>query len=275
MSAQRARQRRKQEPVAPAVGRRADEARDRHRAILQLTNKVREPHRGHERLRRLAPRDLGHVVGHEIRIDARRLVARGSPARIGLDRLAAEELKRLGARFVAQGLALQVSGDREDFEPARLGLGHALAGVGFGAGVVGAASEVELPARFFPAIEPGGGNPIEPFIFRHVAKLAANESDLMIRVLSRPMLFRLVVAHRGLSPGGIGSELGGYAGNRTAGRRAWHAPPRAPPAGQATPAMGVELGILAGGLATQQPLAIARRDGRRDGTFSEPAPMIS
>ena len=46
------------------------------------------------------------------------------------------------------------------------------------------AVQVQLPTGFFPAVEAGLGNPVEPLILGHVAELAANQADLMIRMLS-------------------------------------------------------------------------------------------
>ena len=70
-------------------------------------------------------------------------------------RLAADEVQRLGARLVAEHLALQVGGDGEDFQPVLLGQVDALLGVGGGAGVGVALAQVEFPARLLPAVEAG------------------------------------------------------------------------------------------------------------------------
>ena len=78
---------------------------------------------------RLAMRDLADLGRDKERIGARRVVAGLAPPAVGFDRFAAEELQRLGRRLVSQGLALQVAGDRKDFQSALLGGGHALFGV--------------------------------------------------------------------------------------------------------------------------------------------------
>ena len=195
MAAQRTGQRRKQEPVAPAVRRRADEARDRHDAIFELADEVRQPHGGDQRVGRLLAGDLGHVVRHVKRIGPRRIVAGGAPLGIGFDRFAAQKLQRLGGGLVAQGLALQMGGQREDFQAALLGLVDALLGIGLGAGVVGAAFEIQLPGGFLPAVEAGLGDPVEPLVLGHVAELAAHQADLMMRMLAAAMRLGLVMAH--------------------------------------------------------------------------------
>ena len=94
-------------------------------------------------------------VGDVIGIGARRLVALVAPGLVGGHGFAADELQRLGAGLVAQGLALQVGGDGEDFQAVLLGQVDALLGVGLGAGVGGAAVEVEFPAGLLPAVEAG------------------------------------------------------------------------------------------------------------------------
>src|SRR3569833_1357014 len=110
--------------------------------------------------------DLGHVIGYEVWIGARRMDPLRAPGSVGLYRIAADKLQRLRARRIAQGLALQMASDRKDFEPALLRLRHALFGVFLGAGVGRARGEVELPASLFPAVEPSLCDPIEPLVFR-------------------------------------------------------------------------------------------------------------
>jgi len=44
------------------------------------------------------------------------LFALGAPGPVGLDGVAADELQRLGARLVAQRLALEVGGDGKNFQ---------------------------------------------------------------------------------------------------------------------------------------------------------------
>ena len=90
-------------------------------------------------------------------------------------------------------------GDGEDFQAVLLGQVDAFLGVGLGAGVGVAAVEIEFPARLFPAVEAGLCDELEPFVHRHVAELAANQADLMIRSLAVAMRRRLLEAHDGSS----------------------------------------------------------------------------
>ena len=147
-------QRREEEPVAPAVGRRADEAGQRDLAVLQLATGARRS-RTHaiRSLHASLVDQLADFVGHEVRIGARRVVpglcARPcTPPRLALP---LQKLQRLGARLVAERLALQVRGDGEDFQPVLLGQVDALLGVGGGAGVGVALAQVELPASPLPS----------------------------------------------------------------------------------------------------------------------------
>src|SRR5206468_5929937 len=100
-----------------------------------------------------------------------------------------------GARLVAQRLALEVRGDREDFQAVLAGQLIALLGVRFGPGVGGAASQVQLPARFFPSVETHVLDELQPFVHRHVAKLPAHQADLMVRALAETMLGSLLETH--------------------------------------------------------------------------------
>lgn len=166
--------------MAPAMGWRADEARHRHDAVLQLADEMREASGIDQSFGRLPTGNLGNFLGNKKRIGARRLVAGGAPTGVGFDRLAPQELNGFGAWFVPQRLALQMAGQRKDFHAALLGLGHPFGGVGLGPGVVAAALQVEFPGGFFPAVESGLGDPVEPGVFRDVAKLAAHQSNLMV-----------------------------------------------------------------------------------------------
>ena len=214
-------QRREQEPVAPAVGRRADEARQRHLAVLQLAQMA-----GEADARRAGRSvacwwiELADFVGDEVRIGARRVVALVAPGLVGLDRLAADELKRLGARLIAQRLALQVGGDGEDFQAVLLRLVDALLGIGRGAGVGVAAAEVEFPAGFFPAVEAGFLHEFQPLVLRHVAELAADQADLMVGAFAEAVLGRLMKTHVAVPLfAGIGENPGDAAMTIPAGRR--------------------------------------------------------
>ena len=70
-------------------------------------------------------------VGDEIGIGARRLVAFVAPGLVGGYCLAADELQRLGAGLVAQGLALQMGGDRENLQAVFLGQLDSFLGISF------------------------------------------------------------------------------------------------------------------------------------------------
>ncbi len=193
------RQWREQEEMAPAMGRRADEARHGDLAILQLAEVVRQPDAADEALGGLLVDQLADLVGDVIGIGARRLVALVAPGLVCLDRLAADELQRLGARLVAEGLALQVRGDGEDFQAVLLGQVDALLGIRLGAGVGVAAGQVELPARFFPAVEAGVLDELDPLLHRHVAELAADQADLVVRAFAVAVRVGLLEAHNDLS----------------------------------------------------------------------------
>ena len=145
-------------------------------------------------------------IGNEVGIGARRLVALVAPGLVRGHRLAADELQRLGARLVAQGLALQVGGDGEDFQAVLLGQLDPLLGVRLGPGVGAAAVQVELPARLFPAVEAGVLEELQPLVHRHVAELAADQADLVVRSLAEAMLGGLLVAHA-IFPFGRGSTV--------------------------------------------------------------------
>src|SRR6516162_7069890 len=70
-----------------------------------------------------------------------------------------------------------------------------LPGIRFRSSVTGAATEVEFPTGFFPAVEARVLDELDPFIHRHVAELAAHEADLMIRSLAEAMAGGLLEAH--------------------------------------------------------------------------------
>ena len=160
----------------------------RHLAVLQLAEDSGPAARRRAGLWRACSWiSLPTSSGHEIGIGARRLVALVAPGLVGRTGLAADELQRLGARLVAQRLALQMRGDGEDFQAVLLGQVDALLGIGLGAGVGVALAQVEFPAGFFPAVEAGVLHELHPFVHRHVAELAANQADLMIRALAEAM----------------------------------------------------------------------------------------
>ena len=122
VAADAAGQRREQEPVAPAVGRRADEARHGHLAVLQFAEIVGQADDGQQICASACswmslPTSSGTKYG-SVRGGCCPCRARTCSVSIGL---AADELQRLGARLVAESLALQVGGDGEDFQAVLLG----------------------------------------------------------------------------------------------------------------------------------------------------------
>src|SRR5262249_33648605 len=60
-----------------------------------------------------------------------------------------------------------------------------------------AAAQVQLPARLLPAVEAGLGDEFQPVGLRHVAELAADQPDLVIRTLAETVRGRLLEAHGG------------------------------------------------------------------------------
>ena len=194
-AADRPRPRRKLEPVAPAMGRGADEARHGDLAVLQLAEIVGQANGADEVGLGLGVDQFPDLIGHEVGVGSRRLVAGLSPGDVGLHRLAADELQRLRRRLVAQSLPLKVRGDGEDFEAAALGLRDPRRGVGLGARVGVALGEVEFPGGLLPAVEAARRQEVEPVVFRDVAELSANKSDLVMRMLAGAMLSGLVKAH--------------------------------------------------------------------------------
>src|SRR5262249_22980476 len=113
--------------------------------------------------------------------------------------LALDELQRLGAGFVAESLPLKVGGDGENLQPELFRQLHALPGVGFGAGVAGAAVQIEFPAGFFPAVEAGVLDEPEPLAHLHIAELAADQANLVVGSLAETVGASLLVTHARLS----------------------------------------------------------------------------
>src|SRR5262245_48636239 len=124
---------------------------------------------------------LADLIWHIIGIGAWRIVSLAAPGVVGLHGLAAYELQGLGAGLIAQGLTLEMNSDSKDLQITLFGNLKAFPGVGLGSGVVVAAAEVELPAGFFPAVEAGVGNELDPSVHRHGTELATNQADLVIR----------------------------------------------------------------------------------------------
>src|SRR5579875_859245 len=188
-------QRRKQEEMTPAVGRRTDEARYRYLAVLQFAQIVRQANNGQQIARGRLVDQLADLLRDVIRIGARRVVALGAPGLVRLDRLALDKLQRLGAGFIAQRLALQMTGHGENFQTMFARQLDALFGIRLGPSIGGAAIEVQLPTRFFPAVEAGFLQELQPLLHRHIAELAAHQADLMVRGFAESMLCSLFVAH--------------------------------------------------------------------------------
>ena len=88
-----------------------------------------------------------------------------------------------------------MAGHGENLQTVLAGQFDALLGVGLGPGVAGAALQVQLPACFFPAIEAGFLQELDPAVHRHVAELAAHETDLMVRGFAETMRCGLFVTH--------------------------------------------------------------------------------
>jgi hypothetical protein len=177
------------------VGRGADETRHGDLAVLKFAEVVGQANGADEVGLGLVVDQLPDLIGHEVGVGSRRLVAGLPPGDVGLHRLTADELQRLRRWLVAQGLPLQVRGDGEDFEAAALGLRDPRRGVGLGARVGVALGEVEFPGGLFPAVEAARRQEVEPVVFRDVAELSANKSDLVMRMLAGAMLCGLVKAH--------------------------------------------------------------------------------
>ncbi len=179
------------------MGRRADEARQRHLAVQQLAQVSRKASAGVQIAQGVGMHQLADLVGDEVGVGTRRVVALVAPGLVGPARLgiAAQELEGLHARLIAQHLALKVSGDREDFQAVLLRQGHALLGVGGGAVFGVAAAEIQLPARLLPAVEASLRDELQPVCFRHIAELATHQTDLMIRQLAEAVLRCLLESH--------------------------------------------------------------------------------
>jgi hypothetical protein len=105
-AADRPRPRRKLEPVAPAVGRGPDEARHGDLAVLQFAEIVGQANGADEVGLCLVVDQFPDLIGHEVGVGSRRLVASLTPGDVGLHRLAADELQRLRRWLVAQSLPL-------------------------------------------------------------------------------------------------------------------------------------------------------------------------
>src|SRR5262249_849767 len=135
-------------------------------------------------------------VGYEVRIGPGRLVALVAPGlvrRPGLTLLI--EVQRAGAGFVAKNLALQVRGNGKDFQTVLLGEAEAFFRIPFRTGVAVALAEVQLPARLLPAVEAGVGEELDPLLHVHVAELAADQADLVVRPLTETMTLGLLESH--------------------------------------------------------------------------------
>src|SRR5262245_30081058 len=107
MAFEAARQRWEKEEVAPTMSRRADEAGQRDAPILELAQVVRQPHASQQVARGFLVKEPADLLGDEIGVGAWRLIAFVAPLLVGGAGLSlADELQRLGAWFVTEGLAL-------------------------------------------------------------------------------------------------------------------------------------------------------------------------
>ena len=80
-------------------------------------------------------------------------------------------------------------------ETVLLGEINALSGIGGGAGIGVALAQVQLPAGFLPAVEAGLLDEAQPLVHVHVAELAADQADLVVRALAVAVRRRLLEAH--------------------------------------------------------------------------------
>src|ERR1051326_1214927 len=106
MAAEVARQWREEEEMAPAVRRRAHEARQRHCPVLLLAQEMGEPNARQQILLRLLVNLLANLFRNEIRVGARRFVPLTAPGLVHLQRFSGDELQRLGAGLIAERLPL-------------------------------------------------------------------------------------------------------------------------------------------------------------------------
>src|SRR5262249_2187946 len=98
MAAQGGRPPRKGKEMAPAMGWRSHESWHRHLPVLELAQVVGQANAVDQVLRRLIMDHPADVVGDIIGIGSRRLIALVAPGFVCRNRLAADELERLGAR---------------------------------------------------------------------------------------------------------------------------------------------------------------------------------
>src|SRR6185312_839732 len=117
-------------PVAPAVRRAADEPGHGDLAVLQFRQGSGIAGAGHQVFESLGVNQFAYLLGNVERVGARRIVSGGSPRLVcsASLALARTEVQRLGARLVAEHLALKMRGDGEDLEAVALGEGDALLG---------------------------------------------------------------------------------------------------------------------------------------------------
>src|SRR5207302_5632834 len=67
--------------------------------------------------------------------------------------------------------------------------------VGLRPPVVIAATQVQLPARLFPAVETRVGHELQPFALVHIAELPSHQADLMKRSLAVAVFGGLLEPH--------------------------------------------------------------------------------
>jgi hypothetical protein len=140
MAANAGRQWREEEEVAPAVSRRAHEARYRYLAVLEFAEKMGQTDGVDEILRSLVVNGVADLLRHVVGIGSRRLIPFFPPGLVSGDGFTADQLERFGTWLIAERLALQVGGDGEDLQSVLLGQLDPLPPVGFRAGIAATAA---------------------------------------------------------------------------------------------------------------------------------------
>ena len=130
----------------------------------------------------------------------KRMRTRFPPFAVGFDGFAAAELERLRGRLIAEGLALQVNRDGENFECVSFGFVHEFFGERRGTGIVIRLPQIEFPTGDFVTVEARLLNEFDPLGMGDIPELAANEADLVETAFTVLVRRGLLVAH-GKSPG--------------------------------------------------------------------------
>ena len=196
MPFQACRQRRKEKEMAPAMCRRAGEARQCHLALLPLAQEMSQPHGRDEIAPGFLMNQLADLVRNVVRVRTGGRASLVAPFFVGSAGLPlADELQCLGAGLIAEGLPLQVNRDGEDFQSMFLCQFGALVGIGFRSGVGVAPAQIKFPRGLLPAVEPGLFHEVQPAVHRHIAELPANQTNLVVRTLAEPVRRCLLEAH--------------------------------------------------------------------------------